>query len=167
MQKLTLILSGIMGIILTMYYHRILPEQVASSFGENGRAQAFMSNETSLYFGVGLYILITGLFLAVPYLIRVVPVKYINFPNKDYWLVEDRKESTIETMSGWMYVFGFATNVLMIVMGLLTFKANMSGKMRLDMGTFVTVLVLYLAFTAGWVICFYRSFRLPKDTNVI
>lgn len=163
MQKVTLILSGIMGIILAMYYHRILPERVASSFGENGSAQAYMSNETSLYFGVGLYILFTGLFLAIPYLVRVIPVKYVNFPHKDYWLAEERKESTIEAMSGWVYVFGFATNVLMIVMGLLSFKANISGEMRLDMGTFFTGLALYLIFTACWVIWLYRRFRLPKE----
>lgn len=97
-----------------VYYYPRLPETVASHFGLNGQPDAWSSKT----FFVAFYLVMTGicvgLFVGVTLAMPKIPVWAINLPNKDYWLSEDRKQSTFDFLFHYFLWFASATLVFLL-----------------------------------------------------
>ena len=50
----------------------------------------------------------TGLYLSLNYALKKMPIKFINIPNKDYWLKSDKKDHIVSTISSFIFQFGIA-----------------------------------------------------------
>jgi uncharacterized membrane protein len=139
-----------------------LPDAMASHFGPSGRPDAFMSK--------GGFFLVMALIgggsvaslFAAPTLIRHLPSKLINLPNRDYWLDNDeRREVAIDrvaTLIGWV---GAATAALLAVTVELAMQANLHQS-NFDNAAFVVVLVAYFAFLIAVVVRKIRLLQLPE-----
>ncbi len=55
-----------------------------------------------------------------------IPLKYISFPKKDYWLSDERRNESIPVMESWLSFSGLLTNVFIIFVVHLVYEANIS-----------------------------------------
>ena len=154
-----LIVTGLLGIGLQIYYASHLPAVVASHFGVGGSPNGWMSNHANLLFGSGMIILISGIFLSVPLILRKAPVGLINFPKKSYWLAPARREATIPRIAAWLGCMGIATNLFLLVMNHLVYQANLTMPARLNEPAFLGLLAGYLVTVVAWLIALFVKFN--------
>ena len=62
-----------------------------------------------------------------------------------------------------MYSVGAAMFMLLLAAGLLTLEANLSRPVKLNIYLFYTALSFFSVYLAGWIIMFYRAFRIPSE----
>jgi uncharacterized membrane protein len=127
-----------------------LPAQVASHFGFNGDADGWMSRTGFAASYVGMVAFIACVFGSIGWLLQHSPNSIINLPRKDYWLAPERRERTIDAMSGQLAGFGLATTAFLMFVFHACMRANLNGTMRLgpEFGVvFVIYLTAILAFT--------------------
>ena len=55
-----------------------------------------------------------------------IPLKYISFSKKDYWLADERRNESIPVMESWLSFSGLLTNVFIIFVVHLVYEANIS-----------------------------------------
>jgi uncharacterized membrane protein len=139
-----------------------LPETMASHFGVSGRPDAFMSKHH--FFVVMAWIgggSIASLFVA-PALMRRLPAKWINLPNRDYWLADAaRRETAIARMANSLHWMAAATTALLAVAIELAIRANLE-RTNFAHGTFMVFLVGYFVFVIGVVLWKRRVFDVPS-----
>ncbi len=157
--RILLVMTGTAGIIQSIWHYTQLPERVASHFGPSGIADGWMSSLANLCVSAALFILMTLIMFFVPKLVSVVPVRFVNLPNRDYWLADERKKQTLDDIAERMATFGIAINLCFIFIMHMVYKANMSGTQILDENTFLMVSGIFMLFMAGWLFSFFRRFR--------
>lgn len=103
----------------------------------------------------------TVLMLATSKLTSIIPVRFVNLPNKDYWLADGRKGQSLIYISGCMHIFGIAINLFFLFMNHMVFLANFERPARLNETAVFSALGIFLLFTAAWFFTFIRHFRKP------
>jgi len=153
------LLLVILAVIQTIFYYPQLPDTVASHFGGSGGANSWSPKETFFLIHFGTILLITGIFLLFPLVLRHVPTSIINLPNKKYWLSEERREQTFMFIKEKMYWFG-AVNLLLIICTIqLAINGNLNPTEGFSSSTMWVVLSAYLAYLLIWITTFIIRFR--------
>ncbi|MGH9650036.1 MAG: DUF1648 domain-containing protein [Terriglobales bacterium] len=144
-----------------VYYYPQLPERMASHFGSDGQPNGWSSREG--FFGIiGFVVLIeSAAFLGLPRILGRFPIALINLPNKQYWLVPERKQESLAWMTQRMAWFGAAILALIAVVNQMVIQANLSSEARLSDRMWI-VIAVFLVFVAGWMAAIFRRFRLPS-----
>jgi len=91
------------------------------------------------------------------------PSKWINLPNKEYWLLPVNQSHAIEKIRGFMWHVGVAAFLFFLAVSLLTLQANIENPVCLNETIFFPVLGVFLIYTVCWIVIYYRAFRLPRD----
>lgn len=156
------ILTALIGIVLTVVFGQYLPERVATHFSYSGQPNAWSSNLTNTLFFCGMFAFINLLFLAIPWLLRKLPVSLINMPNREYWFVAERRENSILRVGAHMAEFGIGVNIFLMGVEYLTFLANRSA-VAISPASLIVTGSAFLLFMIIWVVRFVRAFRLPKN----
>ena len=138
------------------------PEIVAIHFNARGIPDSWASRNYNLMLWVAFYSLMTGFFLAIPLILQKTPVRFINMPNKYYWLAPERRYQTILLVSNLTYWMGSGLNAFFIALGFLSFRANSLEEVRLDNAAVYILLGMYLVYSIVWLIRFYSQFRRPS-----
>ncbi len=163
--RVALTLSFTANLTLALVSAIVLPERVAIHFAWGGTADGWASRLDSILLTLGLYTLLFLTFWLSPALLRRTPVKWVNLPNRAYWLSPERREVTIARFSQRLWAFGTALFLFLLAAGLLTLEANRSDPVRLDQPLFLVALALFLAYTLYWSLTLVRDFRLPKGSD--
>ena len=71
-----------------------LPERVASHFNGAGSVDGWMGKDANFLLSAGLIIGLTASFYLVGVMMRRLPQRWINLPNKAYWFAEERENAT-------------------------------------------------------------------------
>lgn len=150
-ERLIVFILAVVGIVLAFYFSDFMPSLVATHFDINGMPNGWMSREGLLYFSVGIYILLTACF-------TLIPLKYMNIPNKDHWLAPERFAQTEAAVLTTYTRFGAATLIFVITMMVLVYRANMSAQVHLDGMVWVLVLA-YVVYSIRWAIQFRSRFK--------
>jgi uncharacterized membrane protein len=157
-----LVASAGIGVVLQMHYWKRLPQRVASHFSGSGIADGWMGRDAHLALSVGVFVTFTLMFAGIAVLMRKLPAKWINIPNREHWLSEQNRERSRRYLAAWSNLFGVLVNSFMIVAFHLVFLANLSDPARLDNKTFFVALgVLLIATTVG-VIALLLRFSGPE-----
>lgn len=138
------------------WYYPQLPDRIASHFGASGMPDGWSSKASFLavyLVTVGLTAVLLGL---IGLLLVRIPDKWINLPNKDYWLAPERRAETFGFLSGRFLWFGSATLLLMIDTFHQVFRVNTGKAAGLEHPWLS--LVLYLLFTVFWTVGLIRRF---------
>jgi uncharacterized membrane protein len=151
----------LVAIHLAVYYPQ-LPNSVASHFGPNGRADAWMPKSAFAFVYVGLITFMTLLLLGVGTLMRALPPEMINLPNKVYWLAPERREQTAARFAQEIAAFGIALNLFLITTMQMTFQATLSGTNALNMPVFLLIFAGFMTFVIAWLIHLFRGYALPS-----
>jgi uncharacterized membrane protein len=163
MVRIAFILSFIANIGLSLLSLAILPSHVAIHFGVGGNPDNWAPN----YVQVILFLLVECLlFLMIyysPRLVTKLSPRWVNLPNKDFWLSEENKDRTATKLASYLYQFGIVMFAFMFVVGMLTMQANLRDPARLNEPVFLGALGLYLVYTVVWCVSLYRGFRVPDS----
>jgi uncharacterized membrane protein len=160
-QRIFVALLVVSAAQVVIYYSQ-LPDEVASHFDGSGRANGWSPKEMFFLIDLCTMVLVALVFLFLPRTLSRFSDKSINLPNKDYWLAPERREETARVIHDQMCWFGVATLVFLICVFQLVIEANLNPPPVLS-SHFIFLLIVYLAFTAWWVIKFIGKFaRVPK-----
>ena len=142
-------------------YHDRLPERMATHFDAAGRANSWMSRQGFFVFSFGMLAFMSLVFFGAGGLIRLLPPRLVNLPNRDYWLAPERRDATIADMATRMARLGLVALLFIVAIDELVLRANVAGG-DLPGAPIWIGLALVLALTAVWMVRLYRRFRLPK-----
>jgi len=147
----------------TIYYYPRLPAVVAQHFGGDGRANGWASRDAFFILSWTVLLVISAIFMFTPRALRTVPASLINLPHKDYWLAPERKEESLRFLEREMEWMGVMTVGFIALVLHLAIRANLVPDRRLENGAFVTLLVVFLVATTGWIVRLYRRFPSPSS----
>jgi hypothetical protein len=163
MRRSAVALILVLALVVLRFATRMqrMPELLASHFGPGGRADAWMSKDLFLLFGlIPLAVALAVAFLG-PLMVEKLPPSLINLPNKDFWLAPSRKAQTVAAFKSWSEGFAIGLLIFTAYVFELVFDANQSGSQQLANASFITALVVFFAFTLGWMLVLYRRFARP------
>jgi hypothetical protein len=95
-------------------------------------------------------------------LIRIFPRKYINLPNKDYWIRDENWKKAESILTKEMYLFGAVIFVFLFIVGLLALQANLSTPVTFREGLFWWPFGIFMTFTVYWTIRLMTRFKVPE-----
>jgi uncharacterized membrane protein len=153
-----LLATGAAGILLLAYHRQQLPEVVASHFSASGVANGWMPRGTHVLLAQGLFVFLTATFCFMGWIMARIPAKWMNLPNKDYWLAGERGAATRRYLAGWGYGFGAVVNLFMIFAFHLTYLANLSDPVALNSTAMTAGLVLFVIASLGATIALLLRF---------
>ena len=158
-----LILFALVGVFVAqlIFYYPNLGEYVSTHFDVFGRPNGFMRKNTFVIFEFALLALILAETLLIPVMIEKLPPRLLNLPNRDFWLAEDRRASTYDSIRTFFELLGIVMVAFFTVVNQMVFRANVLRE-NLPTWLFLAVVAAFVAFVIGWVIKLARSFRLPK-----
>ncbi len=162
MRKL-LVIVFLLSLVFNAVSHLLLPDEVAIHFSWGGRPDSWGPKGVYTMLLVTTDVVIFLMFFFMPILIAKTPKKWINLPNKDFWLSEENIASTQDKVGGLMSEFGVAMLVFVIIVKALSLKANLSDPVRLDERVFFIGFGTFMVFTIVWCVRIFLSFRLPKN----
>ena len=154
-------LMFIANVVLSIISLTILPLRMAIHFGAGGIANGWAPSYVNTLFFIGTN---TFLFLCLyftPRLVFIFPSKWINLPNRDYWLRLENKARTVEIFSPLMWEFGTVLFLFLFIVELLAIQANFSHPVRLNEKLFLCALILFLLYSIYWCVRLLKAFRLP------
>ena len=150
------------NVILTLVSLSVLPDQVAINFGPGGAPNSWASKEVHALIMLAIEVPLFLLLLYAPSLTMKFPQRFVNLPNKEYWLKQENRPALRRKLESLMNRFGTALFLFLFCIGFLTLHANLSAPARLNERAFFPVLVLFLGYTVFWCVRLFRSFRVPE-----
>ncbi len=160
-----LLLLAAAGVAQILYYYSLLPERMASHFGGSGRPDGFQSKDAFFALSGLMLIMTLVIFGGLGTLLRMIPSKWFNLPNRDYWLAPERRGETLEVISVQMEWFGAASLALYLFVIQRVVETNLTPEPRLDSASMFVVLGLYLLFTGVWITRLILRFRKPRGPS--
>ncbi|NQU41388.1 MAG: DUF1648 domain-containing protein [Lentisphaerae bacterium] len=157
------IVSFGLNLILTVVALALCPSNVAIHFGAGGEPNGWAPAYVNALIMTGVDLLIFASFFFTPHLLRITPSRWINLPNKEYWLKDENKAKMESMLTAHMYQFGTLTLVFMFLVGLLALQANVADPIRFREDLFWWPFWLYMSYTAYWTVKLVRAFRVPES----
>lgn len=162
-ERALLILSCLAGIAQSAFYYTRMPEQVATHFGAGGLPNGWMTRTGDFIITAIAFVFVTIAMICTALVARITPIRFVNLPNREYWLEGKRKSQTLSEISARMCGFGVVLNMFFLVMNHLVFRANLANPVLLNEKAALCTLGCFLLFTAGWLLLFIRHFRKPTQ----
>lgn len=151
-----------MGACLVWWSSGALPEVVASHFGAGGVADGFMPRVRYVGFMLALVLALPPLIFFTGPLASRLPMRYVNLPNKQYWLAPERRQATLESLSKFGAWAAYATLGVLCLAHWFVVQANLEHPPRLEQAPLVgAVAVFFLALFGGMIVVLRRFFRVP------
>jgi len=164
--RILFIIAFIANVALSMMSLVVLPSRVAIHFGVGGMANNWAPSYVNALLFIGVHVTLFCMMYFSPPFIFAFPRKWMNLPNKDYWLTEENKPRAKAMIGSLMWEFGAALFSFLFVVELLAIKANLEDPVRLNEAVFLGALFLFLLYTVYWCIRLFRAFRVPKWKRV-
>lgn len=156
------IISFIANLVLTVVVVVVGPDTMAIHFGAGGEPNGWASAKANAFFTAGIDGLLFALFYFMPQLMRIIPDKWINLPNKDYWLQEGNRDRAVAMVGAQLYKLGAVMFAFMFMVGLLVLQANLSDPVLLRDDLFWPPFIFIMGYTLYWTVGIYRIFRVPE-----
>jgi len=162
--KTAFILTFVANLLLLAVSYAISPERVAIHFGSGGNPDNWAPSHINALLMAGVHTFVfVSLFFSTK-LTRILPRKYVNIPNKSYWMRDENWSKVEFILTKEMYIFGTAIFVFMFIVGLLALQANLSTPVKFREDLFWWPFGLFMAYTIYWTIRLITKFKIPKET---
>ncbi len=161
-----LIILGLIGVFFAqiIFYFPNLGETVATHFDALGRPNGAMPKRFFLTFEIALLLLIVSEALLIPLLIERIPERFLNIPNRGYWLAEERRAATFAGMRSAFESLGVLLVAFFVVVNQLVFNANVR-RANLEVWQFIVVFIVFVGAMVIWLLRFVKMFRIPKNES--
>ena len=141
-----------------------LPETMASHFGAGGRPNDYMSKVPFFWFLAASAGGSVAIVFAAAGMLKRLPARWINIPNRDYWLATDeRREVAMNRIAAPMAWIGLLTAALLALALEFTIEANLE-RAHFANDVFIVMLVGYLLLVAAITIWMIRDLAKLANT---
>jgi uncharacterized membrane protein len=158
-----LIVVFVANLILMAVSLAVLPDQVAIHFGGGGLPDSWASKE----FNAAVFLVLEVPFFLMFYFAATMKLgvskKYLNIPNKDYWLQEGNLRRFQKILGRYMAEFGVAIFIFFFCINVLAMQANLREPVKMDGALFMIVFTTYILYTLWWLVRLVRGFRIPDQ----
>lgn len=137
-----------------------LPAVMASHFGPNGLPNGWMPRDAFFALTLGIAVVVTLPMMFSHRLVFAVP-RLVNLPNRDHWLVPERRAEAAAKLRRWMHTFAILINLLFAVVVELVIRANLARAPIHNGALWATLGVFFVAMIALTVVL-YRDFRVER-----
>jgi serine/threonine-protein kinase len=145
------------GALLAATYDQ-WPEHVATHFNLEGDPDGWMGRETNiavyLALGFAMPLILYGIFS----LVGIFPTRFVNMPQRDYWLAPERKAVTMRELRRQSLWLGCLMLLFFAGLYVLALEANQQNPVKLSVKSMLLLLGGFLSGVAVWVVLFYRRF---------
>ena len=159
--RTTFIISFVGNLIFIVGVWIFGPSRVAMHFGPGGEPGNWAPACVNALIMSGVLLLLFVPIFFAPRLIRIAP-RWLNGPNKDYWLREENRDRMEAMLTARMYRFGTVTFVFIFLVGLLALQANLSTPVRFREDLFWWPFGVYMAYMAYWTVEIMLAFRVRR-----
>jgi len=135
-----------------------LPERFATSFNAAGEAECWMDRPSYMMFISGGGSITVLIFVVIGFVSRFIPDKWINVPQREYWLAPEHRAETMSYLFRQMLWFASWMCCFLIALHFSTIHANRLTPPHLPIVEFCTILGCFLTGTLIWVLMFYVHF---------
>jgi hypothetical protein len=157
-----LILFVAAGAIFVWWSSGGLPDVVASHFIAGGGVDGFLQRGQYTAFMLALVILVPLLLRLAGGLALRLPVRFVNLPNKQYWLAPERQAATLSSIARFGSWASYATLALLCAVHGFVVRANSMHPPHLDEAPLVGLIAIYfVVLFAGTLAVLGRFFRTP------
>lgn len=151
--------AALLVIAQGVWHHAHSPERVAVHFNLRGEPDRWASRDLQLGFHLGTIVFLGAVFQTLLLVLRRVPDKMVNLPDKHYWLAPERRAATYDWLAGVLLGLGTAVVLFLGYVFHVVHRANLSGgNLSLSLWPAMGLLV---AIVATAITAIYRRFRLP------
>jgi uncharacterized membrane protein len=155
----------VLGLLYALFYLYLaqtaqqLPVQVATHFDGHGQPNGWMSQAGYVMFTGVFAVCVPGLIVMSCALVRVLPVRLVNIPNREYWLAPERLEQTGRDM--FRYGLWLACVIVAFLGGVhgLIIEANRHVPPHLSTPAMLGLLVWFAVGMGLWFVALRRRFR--------
>lgn len=142
-----------------------LPGVVASHFDGRGTPNGWQTKQAFFTGFVGMTVLCVLIGFGLASLIGFMPVRWINLPNKRYWLAPEHREETLEWLKAYFGWFACGIYVVMIVFFDYAAQSNLHPDHPPGVTHLWYTLGGFLVFIIAWLVRMFTKFgRLPAET---
>lgn len=139
----------------------ITPQQMAAHFNVQGNPDHFVSKAEFFGFQLQTMLIVVGTSLVPQLLLFILPVSFINMPNRDYWLSPERRDSTVDRLSSFAAAM-FGIILLVIQVGFeISAYANLQMPILFNAKLMLMVMIASFVLIGGMLLQLTVSFRLP------
>lgn len=136
-----------------------LPPVVASHFIAGGSANGFMLRGTYLRFTTGLLVGLPLLIVFLSSVTSILPARFINLPNREYWLAPERQADTLFYLRKQGTRFGIILAIFLCFVHWLVVQANVHSPPFLPESLFFIGMAVFLVSLVIWLGRFIAYFR--------
>ena len=150
-----LYLAVAVGVLITAPW---LPERVATHFGLEGHPNGWMTRTGYFAFVTAFPLLLALFFAGIAALTRVLPARFVNIPNRDFWLAPERRAATSVLIRHWLAGLLCLLTLFFAGLHVLTIIANRSTPPQLPMGGLLLLVIVFLLALMIWLSMFLMRF---------
>ena len=154
-----LLATLILGVIFVLVTGNSLPPVVASHFAVGGAANGFMPQATYLRFMVVLLIVLPLLIAFLASITSLLPVRFINLPNREYWLAPERQADSLAYLRHHSSRFGVLLVVFLCFVHWLVVLANSHDPALFPESMFFPGMAVFLVGLVFWLGALVVHFR--------
>jgi uncharacterized membrane protein len=158
-------LTFVANVVVTLISLAVLPARVAIHYGADGMANGWASNHVNALLMTGTHVVLFCSLYFSHRLVLMFPSKWVNLPNKEYWLSAENKLQASARIQGFMWRFGIAIFLFLLVVEVLSLWANLAEPARLDQRVFLPAMGVFMVYTICWAVGFRRAFRIPSGAS--
>jgi uncharacterized membrane protein len=147
-------------------YYSQLPDVVASHFDAHGIANGWQTKSAFFRVFVMVSVLAAVIGFGLPRIIAIVPARWINLPNKQYWLSPEHLAEMEEFLGAYFAWFACALLVVMISTFDYAVESNLHPKNPAESSRMWYILAGFLAFVVAWLVRLLARFsRASRDIS--
>lgn len=154
-----LLVTLVLAIAFVFVTGSSLPTVVASHFIAGGSANGFMPRGAYLSFTAILLVGLPLLIVFLSSLTTILPVRFINLPNREYWLASERQVDTLSYLRKQGARFGIILAIFLCFVHWLVVKANAHSPPFLPESLFFFGMAAFLISLVIWLGGFIVHFR--------
>jgi fructose-specific phosphotransferase system IIC component len=137
---------------------------MASHFNFQGNPDGFMPKMQFFASQLQMFLVVVGLGLLIQLLFMVMPAKWINTPDREYWLIPEHHTELVGTLSSFGFAL-FGTILLVIQVGLdFSVYGNLQKPVFFPGQVMIAIIAGFFIFSTFLLIQLTRSFRHPPDS---
>ncbi|MCC7037144.1 MAG: hypothetical protein IT560_07525 [Alphaproteobacteria bacterium] len=145
--------------------YTLLPEVISTQFDAYGTPLRSMARADFAMFHIGFVVFMSGIFAGMGYFLTRLPVKYLNIPNKDYWLAPERRRETLQGLRHDLCVMGLIVGAFVMLIDYFVMDAAQRNARGVSPET-LSILVSCMAAVTGLLVArLLIKFRRPKGTG--
>ena len=150
-------------VLQIVHYYPLMPDPMASHFVLDGSPNGWSSRVTFFAIYLACLLLPAGILFLLAGLLKRMPDRAINLPNREYWLSSDRRDGTLGYLQGAIGWCSIGVLLFLILGTQLVIRANLTPGGRLESGRLGWIAALFVVWIVQTPIRIYcRLSRVPR-----